>query len=650
MLTSVNPERSHCGTVVMRLVRRIRQVLPEGRPLPDRLWRRRHLGILVLLWLHVLAIVGFGLIAGEGLAHSLAHGATIAGFALLAAWGRLGRTVRAVLASCGLITASAVLVHLSGGYIELHFHFFVMLPIIALYQEWTPFLLAIGYVAIHHGLMGTLAPASVYNHPAAWTHPWRWGIIHAVFVLGASVATVVNWRLIEAAHARAEDHLARARRLQTLTRLNQLISASLDMDHLLREIAQAAATLMQAPLVGFFIADEAAHTLTVRAFSDAATGADFLVENFHFGEGAVGWVATHRRPLHIPDLFADDRYSGRDWAQAHALRSFLAVPVLLEARLLAVLALYGQEPFAVGPEEQVLLDNFVAQAAVAIRNASLYAAEAEARAAAETEITERQRAEAELTDAVAQLERSNRELQDFAYVASHDLQEPLRKIRAFGDRLTTQYAEALGTRGCDYLARMQQAAARMQTLITDLLAFSRVTTQAQPFGPVDLTRVAQEVIGDLEVRLEHVGGRVVVETLPTINADPLQMRQLLQNLLGNALKFHRPETPPVVTISSDSLPTPATDGVAPTAPPRWCQLVVADNGIGFDEKYLDRIFAPFQRLHGRSEYEGTGIGLAVCRKIAERHGGSLTAHSTPGQGATFIVTLPVTHAKGERTL
>jgi signal transduction histidine kinase len=152
------------------------------------------------------------------------------------------------------------------------------------------------------------------------------------------------------------------------------------------------------------------------------------------------------------------------------------------------------------------------------------------------------------------------------------------------------------------------------------------------------------------VRLEHVGGRVVVETLPTINADPLQMRQLLQNLLGNTLKFHRPETPPVVTISSDSLPTPATDGVAPTAPPRWSQLVVADNGIGFDEKYLDRIFAPFQRLHGRSEYEGTGIGLAVCRKIAERHGGSLTAHSTPGQGATFIVTLPVTHAKGERTL
>jgi signal transduction histidine kinase len=649
MRISVIHERPSRGTGITRLVNHIRHVLPEGRPLPDRLWRRRHRGILVLLWLHVLAIVGYGLLAGEGLAHSLVHGVTVAGFTVLADWRRLGRTIRAVLASCGLITASAVLVHLSGGYIELHFHFFVMLPIIALYQEWPPFLLAIGYVAIHHGLMGTLAPTSVYNHPAAWAHPWRWAAIHAIFVLGASVATVVNWRLIEAAHARAEDQQARARRLRTLTRLNQLISASLDMDHLLREIAQAAAMLMHAPIVGFLIADEATQTLKVRAFSDEAIGALFPVQTLRFGEGAVGWVAKHRRPLHIPDVFADERYIGRDWALAHDLHSFLGVPVVLEERLLAVLALYGRQPFAVGPEEQVLLDNFVAQAAVAIRNASLYAAEAEARAAAEIEIAERRKAEAELTDAVAQLERSNHELQDFAYVASHDLQEPLRKIRAFGDRLTSQCAEALGARGCDYLERMQRAAARMQTLITDLLTFSRVTTKAQPFCSVDLAQVAREVLADLDIRLEQVGGRVVVEALPTIDADPLQMRQLLQNLLGNALKFHRPEVPPLVKVYSHSLATlaPEPDGTA--APSPWCQLVVEDNGIGFDEKYLDRIFAPFQRLHGRGEYEGTGIGLAVCRKIAERHRGSITARSTLGQGSTFIVTLPVTHAIGERT-
>jgi signal transduction histidine kinase len=649
MLTSVIPETPRRGTVVTRLVSRICHALPEGRPLPDRLWGRRHRGILVLLWLHALGIAGFGVLTGHGLAHSLAEAAIVAGIALVAAWGPIGRTIRAVLASCGLISASAVLVHLSGGYIELHFHFFVMLVIIALYQEWTPFLLAIGYVAIHHGLVGTLAPTSVYNHPAAWAHPWQWATIHAVFVLAASIATIVNWRLIEAAHARAEDQQARARRLHILSRLNQLISASLDMDHLLREIAQAAATLMHAPLVGFFIADEATHTLEVRAFSDEAIAADFPVGQLRFGEGAVGWVAGHRRPLHIPDLFADGRYPARDWVHAHDLHSFLGVPVLLEDRLLAVLALHGRQPFAVGPEEQVLLDSFVAQAAVAIRNASLYAAEADARAAAETEIAERQRAEAELKAFTAQLERSNRELQDFAYVASHDLQEPLRKIRAFGDRLRTSCGETLSARGQDYLERMQQAAARMQTLINDLLTFSRVTTKAQPFRPVDLAQMAREVVSDLEVRIEQSGGRVEVAALPIIDADPLQMRQLLQNLLGNALKFHRPEVPPMVKLASELLPMQEAGSAGHAAPP-MCQLHIEDNGIGFDEQYLDRIFTPFQRLHGRGEYEGTGIGLAVCRKIVERHGGSITARSAPGQGAVFLVMLPIAQPKGDGAL
>jgi len=263
------------------------------------------------------------------------------------------------------------------------------------------------------------------------------------------------------------------------------------------------------------------------------------------------------------------------------------------------------------------------------------------------EVAERQRAEAALIATVRQLERSNRELQDFAYVASHDLQEPLRKIRAFGDRLKSQCAEALSTRGRDYLERMQQAAARMQTLIEDLLTFSRVTTKAQPFRSVDLDKVAREVVADLEVRLEQVNGRIDLAHLPTIEADPMQMRQLLQNLLGNVLKFSQPEPRPVVRLSSSSAPEPGGSPAANGSRTQYCQLLVEDNGIGFDEQYLDRIFVPFQRLHGRGEYEGTGIGLAICRKIAERHSGQITARSTPGQGATFIVTLPVSHPNGE---
>ena len=254
---------------------------------------------------------------------------------------------------------------------------------------------------------------------------------------------------------------------------------------------------------------------------------------------------------------------------------------------------------------------------------------------------ERQRAEARLQTYTVQLEQSNRDLQEFANVASHDLQEPLRKIQAFGDRLRARYAERLDDDGQDYLERMQSATRRMQTLINDLLTYSRVTTRAQPFTPVSLTDVVGEVISDLEVRLAETGGRVEIDTLPTIEADYSQMRQLLQNLIGNALKYHRPDCPPVVKVYADSpaAADPHTGGNNSTG--ERYRIVVEDNGIGFDEKYLERILQPFQRLHGRGQYEGTGMGLAICRKIVERHSGIVQAKSMPGQGATFIVTLPV---------
>lgn len=239
-----------------------------------------------------------------------------------------------------------------------------------------------------------------------------------------------------------------------------------------------------------------------------------------------------------------------------------------------------------------------------------------------------------------ELARSNAELQQFASIASHDLQEPLRKIQAFGNRLQEKYGEVLSEQGSDYIQRMQNAAQRMQILIDDLLIFSRITTKAQPFVAVNLAKVAKEVLSDLEVLIQQTGARVELSELPTVNADPLQMRQLLQNLIGNALKFHRENESPHVKIYSQINDNRAQ--LTENSPDsHLCQITVEDNGIGFDQKYCDRIFQVFQRLHGRSEYEGTGIGLAICRKIVERHGGSITAESTPSQGAKFIVTLPV---------
>ena len=185
---------------------------------------------------------------------------------------------------------------------------------------------------------------------------------------------------------------------------------------------------------------------------------------------------------------------------------------------------------------------------------------------------------------------------------------------------------------------MQNAAERMQSLIRDLLTYSRITTKTQPFVSTDLNIVAKEVLSDLETLIEQTKGQVQLDRLPTIEADPLQMRQLLQNLIGNALKFHQPEQAPLITISQE--PFPDSESII--------KLQIKDNGIGFDEKYLDRIFTPFQRLHGRLEYEGTGMGLAICRKIIERHDGRLTAESSVGQGATFMIFLPVFNQKNER--
>ena len=293
-------------------------------------------------------------------------------------------------------------------------------------------------------------------------------------------------------------------------------------------------------------------------------------------------------------------------------------------------------------QERVFLDHQGRRIDVSISISPIFDEETEEGAVVIVrDIRERKRAEDEFRAFAQKLQQSNRELEDFAYVASHDLQEPLRKIQAFGDRLRSKYSSSLPPEAVDYLNRMQSAAGRMQSLINDLLTFSRVTTKAQPFRKVSLEEIAQEVAKDLEARVMEVGGRIVIGPLPTIDADPLQMRQLLQNLIGNGLKFHRKGVPPVVSVYGMILDEPGDS---------LCEVVVSDNGIGFEEKYADRIFTMFERLHGRGSYEGTGIGLAICRKIAQRHGGDIRATSEPGEGATFIATLPINHQEVEITV
>ena len=239
------------------------------------------------------------------------------------------------------------------------------------------------------------------------------------------------------------------------------------------------------------------------------------------------------------------------------------------------------------------------------------------------------------------LSRTNLNLEQFAYVASHDLQEPLRKVQQFGDVLKSQYAAQLGP-GVAYLDRMRAAASRMSALIRDLLTFSRIATQKDSMDAVSLNRVIDMVLMDLELVIGETAATIDVDRLPTIQGDALQLAQLFQNLLSNALKFRQTDRSPRIRIRYRSvLASDLPAGVRPTrVAARYHCLEVSDNGIGFDQKYADRIFQVFQRLHGRSQYEGTGIGLAICQKVADNHGGTISARSQPGEGATFSIYLP----------
>ena len=246
-----------------------------------------------------------------------------------------------------------------------------------------------------------------------------------------------------------------------------------------------------------------------------------------------------------------------------------------------------------------------------------------------TDLTELQEIRQSAASYALKLERSNKELRNFAHIASHDLQEPLRTIVSFGDRLLLKHSQGLDEKGRDYLERMQKAAIRMRQLIEDLLNYSRLTSKEQTFESVDLNAVLQEVTGDLSRSIEEKEARVEVGIMPTVMGDRGQLHRLFLNLIGNALKFQAQGVRPLVRVTAEEI---GADQV---------KITVSDNGIGFDEKYLDRIYRPFQRLHSRSQYQGTGMGLAICKKIVEAHHGELSAHSRPGEGATFVMTFPI---------
>lgn len=878
--------------------------------------------MLSLLWLHAAVIAAAGPILGysweiragallqEGtILHAFAKGLMVAFFAAVATWGATNRLIQASVVGTGLMTASAVLVHLSGGYIELHFHFFVMVAFLALYQDWLPYLVAIVYVALHHGVIGVIWPHEVFNHAAAINAPWTWAGVHAFFILWAAAASVIAWRFNEKAaaqnklilesagegifgldvdgtvtfinpaarqmlglgketmlgqsvnsirspaagtndsavlaeivatledgmarrgsgalarrdghtfaadfavtpvmesgtmtgvvvifndvtrHKVAEEAInkkveelaeanaetrARAQEQEALNLLARAISQSLRREELLEIALAKVLEVTGRERVSIRLKDPATGRVTLaahRGFSQAeaealqralrhqateqvlASGQPLVVDDRRArkagpsfllpGGGSVAWIpmragativgilgisATAPIPfsqreveflqsigsmvgvaLENARLFSETetrfhelqtlqeisrtisesidvklmmawvldkavqigrfdiglvrlldergqslepvasrgyrdptnvkshrtRFDGAtnavaisqvidekkvqvvDLTQAPGMRTFkkegvcmlAAIPLRSDHDVLGVIQLGCRERREFRDRELSVLEAIGSQAGIAIQKARLY--------------EESKKAHEALAAKAEELARSNTELQHFAYIASHDLQEPLRMVASYVQLLARRYKGKLDAEADEFIDFAVDGATRMQALIQALLEYSRIGTKGKPFQHASCEKILQIALKNLQLALQESGAVVTHDPLPDVIGDATQLVQLFQNLIANAIKF-RGDKPPRVHIRAERT---GKD---------WC-IACSDNGIGIDPQFSERIFVIFQRLHGKEEYPGTGIGLALCKKIVERHGGRIWVQSEPGQGATFRFTIP----------
>jgi signal transduction histidine kinase len=626
-IPAILPSTGNLLRLPARLALAVRQTLPRGLTLPPEVWARRHRAMVWLLWLHAIGLGVFAYLQGHMLIHSLGQTVLLAVLAGLAGDRALGTRVRSGIVSVGLLTASALLIHTSGGVIEMHFHFFVMIAVIALYEDWIPYLLAFAYVVVHHGLMGVLDPAGVYNHPDAVAHPWKWAAIHGIFVVGAGVTGVIAWRmneevrgelirknleitLVGAVAAAANEASTIDEALRTSVKLvcNQTGWA---VGHaLLREGDELVSA-------GVWHVDDAERFDRFRTVTESLT--------FAPGSGLPGRVLASGRPAWMTQTLVSAAFPRAAVANECGIVSAFAFPVRVGSEVTAVLEFFSEQQLDTDAEILELMDRIGTQLG---RVFERIRAEDERR----RYFKDRERLLTQERQQVERLRELDRLKDDFVASVSHELRTPLTSIRGYLELLHDGEGGPLTGDQKEFLTVIDRNADRLLRLVGDLLDVAQIDG-----GQIVLERERVALAALAEDAVE--GARAVARTrgidliseegaAPVVHADPSRLAQVIDNLVSNALKF---------------TPTGGTVRVRVAVEADRAVLTVSDTGMGIPEDEQARLFERFFRTSAAGEraIPGTGLGLWITKTIVDAHEGAIAVTSEAGSGTTFVVDLPL---------